>query len=221
MEKKYNISDAIQEAISFASSKKRKFTESFEIIINLNIDKKDKPLSSGSIELPNNMTKEKKVAIFAQNGSDEFKAAKDSGADFVGMDDLVMDISKKKVLYDVYLAAPSAMDKIKKVAPVLGARNKMPTSKLGTLLENPESLVSKVKNKIVFFKIPKNNIGCVQTIFGDLGMEINSLTENASCIIKAIVDQFKTLNPTKDALRSIYIKTTMGESFEVDAKTFA
>lgn len=217
MEKKYTISDAVNEAISSASSKKRNFTESFEIIVNLDLGEKDEVLRGG-LELPNKMTKEKKVAVFAENGSEKFKAAQEAGADFVGMDDLISDITAKKIPYDVYLASAALMPKLKKIASKLGPRNKMPNNKLGTLLDNPEMAVAKMKNQTVFFKTIK---GCAQTMFGDLAMSSEALIENASFVIKNLIEQFKNAHPTKEALKSIYVKTTMGKIFEIDPKTCA
>lgn len=217
MEKKYNIMDAIKEiSLNSEQKKQRNFKETFEIIVNLSLGEKDEALRGG-LELPNSMTKEKKVAVFSEVGSEKFKAAQDMGADFVGMEDLITEIAAKKINYDIYLASSSLMSKIKKVASILGPRNKMPNNKLGTLLDNPETAVSKMKNKIIFFKSVK---GSVQTVFGDVMMNSESLVENASFIIKNLVEQFKNAHPTKHPLKSIYIKTTMGKIFTIDEKSF-
>lgn len=214
MKKKYDIKSAINEIYS-ESTKKRNFTESFEVVVNLFLGEKDEVLR-GSFELPNKMKKTKKIAIFAEPGTDKFEAAKNSGADFVGMDDLMNDILAKKINYDVYLTSSSMMPKLKKIASKLGPRNKMPNNKLGTLVENPDLIVDKMKNQISFFKSIK---GSVQTSIGDISMTKEEIEENTNFVIKNLVDQFKNLYPTKDAIKSIYVKTTMGKSFLINEKT--
>ncbi len=212
---KYDIKNAFEKIFLESEKKPRKFNESFEIIVNLFLGEKDEVLR-GSFELPKQMNKTKTICVFADESSETFSLCKDAGADHVGMEDVITDIMSKKINYDIYLASASQMSKLKKIASKLGPRNKMPNSKVGTLTDNPEKVISKMKNKTCFFKSLK---GCVQTIIGDLKMNQEDLIENAKFVTANLVEQFKNSNPTKDAIKSIYIKTTMGKSFLIDEKT--
>ena len=125
----------------------------------------------------------------------------------------------KKIDYDVYLASAPMMKQLSKAAPILGPRNLMPNNKLGTLTDNPESIIAKMKNKIVFFKSVK---GMVQARIADISLGSIKIEENIRSFIKHVVELNKVnkLAPGKKPIKSIYIKSTMGNVIPIDIKEF-
>ena len=111
------------------------------------------------------------------------------------------------------------MKQLSKAAPILGPRNLMPNNKLGTLTDNPESIIAKMKNKIVFFKSVK---GMVQARIADISLGSIKIEENIRSFIKHVVELNKVnkLAPGKKPIKSIYIKSTMGNVIPIDIKEF-
>lgn len=209
-----NLDQALQNLVEQAKSSQRKFTESVEVVLYLDVDEKTDAMR-GSFELPNNTGKDKKIAVFVDDESDKAKACLEAGADRASMDELINEIANKNIKYDVFIGSQSIMPKLKKIASILGSRGKMPNAKIGTLTESPEKIIPNLKNKTIFFKSVK---GVVQVRVGSVAMSSEQLMQNITNFSKYILEQFKAANPTKEGLRAMYIKSTMGKSFAIDAK---
>ena len=212
-----NIKSLVDKLLEKSLAKPRKFSESVEVIVNLEMDEKADALR-GHCELPNETGKNKRIAVFSDD-SVKKQALLDAGADAVGVVDLLADIMVKKIDYDVYLASAPMMKQLSKAAPILGPRNLMPNNKLGTLTDNPESIIAKMKNKIVFFKSVK---GMVQARIADISLGSIKIEENIRSFIKHVVELNKVnkLAPGKKPIKSIYIKSTMGNVIPIDIKEF-
>src|SRR5688500_20282283 len=127
--KAYSADEALKLVKDLA---KAKFSESVDVAINLGIDAaKSDQVVRGSTVLPNGSGKKVRVAVFAQGNNAE--AAKQAGADIVGMDDLAERMQGGDLNYNVVIASPDAMRVVGKLGQLLGPRGLMPNPKVGTV----------------------------------------------------------------------------------------
>jgi large subunit ribosomal protein L1 len=205
--------DLIDLVLEGAKTKKRKFVESFEIVINCNLGK-DEALR-GSCLMPNELGKILKVAAFVQEDNVAKKnIVLEAGADRVGFQDLISEIESGKIDYDIYLASASSMSGLKKIASILGSKGLMPNAKVGTLTDKIEDVISDMKSKVVFFRSGKT--GLLQARIGNVIMEKNKILENLIFFVKYIVAQNKNPNTNKNYIKSIYIKSSMGKAYKIE-----
>jgi len=158
--KTYSISEAME---LIKSVKSEKFEESVDISIRLGVDpnKSDQNVR-GAVTLPNSLGKQVTVAVFADG--DQAEAAKEAGAEHIGMDDLAEKFTKENLVVDVVVAASSAMRVVGKLGQVLGPKGLMPNPKTGTVTDDVASAVSNAKAGQVRFRTDKNGI-----IHGSIG----------------------------------------------------
>ena len=114
-EKSYSITEAME---IIQSVKSEKFDESIDISVKLGVDpnKSDQNVR-GAVTLPNSLGKAVTVAVFADG--DHADAAKDAGAEFIGMDDLAEKFTKEEVNVDVVISTNAAMKVVGKLGPSL------------------------------------------------------------------------------------------------------
>src|SRR5690606_12260405 len=125
---------AIDEALDILKNNgKAKFVESIDVAVRLGEDaRKSDQQVRGSTVLPEGTGKSVRVAVFCPAG-DKADAAKEAGADIVGMDDLAEAMQAGDIGYDVVIATPDAMRVVGKLGTVLGPRGLMPNPKVGTV----------------------------------------------------------------------------------------
>ncbi|MDR3243934.1 MAG: 50S ribosomal protein L1, partial [Elusimicrobiota bacterium] len=146
--KVYPLEQAIE---LLKQSAKAKFDETVELHIRLGIDpKQSDQIVRGIITPPHGIGKARKVAVIAKG--EKQKEAQTAGADIVGSDDLIADILKGTMDFDVLVAAPDAMKDLAKVAKILGPKGLMPNPKAGTVTFDISSAVSELKKGRVEYK---------------------------------------------------------------------
>ena len=194
---------------------KVKFNETFEVSVNLGVDsRKSDQVVRGATVLPNGTGKTVRVAVFAQGAQAD--AAKESGADIVGMDDLAADIKKGNMNFDVVVAAPDAMRVVGQLGQILGPRGLMPNPKVGTVTPDVATAVKNAKAGQVRYRVDKN--GIIHAGIGKVNFETNALIEN----LKALLADLQKAKPS--AAKGVYLKkitlsTTMGPGLVVDLGT--
>jgi large subunit ribosomal protein L1 len=193
-----------------------KFDESIDVIVTLGVDtKKSDQVVRGYTVLPCGMGKKVEVVVLAQGKSAE--SAKLAGADIVGMEDLVEDIKKKRVSFDVIIACSNAGELVNKLGPTLGPKGLMPNSKFGTITDDVGTAVSNVKSGQVSYKMDKS--GIIRTVIGKASFKVDNLILN----FKTLLRDIKRLKPTASKgvfLRKITISSTMGLAFNLDMSSF-
>jgi large subunit ribosomal protein L1 len=207
--KLYPLADAMKMVKENATAK---FNESIDVAINLGIDaKKSDQTVRGSVVLPAGTGKTVRVAVFAQG--DKAQAAKDAGADLVGLDDLAAEIKGGKMDFDVVIATPDTMRVVGQLGQILGPRGLMPNPKVGTVTQDVVAAVKNAKAGQVQYRADKT--GIVQCTIGRASFTVDALVEN----MKALLDAVNKSRPT--GIKGIYLKkvsvsSTMGVGVRVD-----
>lgn len=194
-----------------------KFEESVDVAVNLGVDpRKSDQVVRGSTVLPNGTGKTVRVAVFTQGPNAD--AAKEAGADIVGMDDLAADVKAGNMDFDVVIASPDAMRVVGQLGPILGPRGLMPNPKVGTVTPNVAEAVKNAKAGQVRYRTDK--AGIIHCPLGKVGFEVGALTEN----LEALLSDLRKIKPT--AAKGVYMKkvtlsTTMGPGIAVDQASLA
>ena len=119
--------------------------------------------------------------------------------------------------FDVAIAVPAMMKDVGKLGKVLGPRGLMPSPKAGTVTDNPAKAVKEVKGGRIEFKMDK--FGNVNTLIGKLSFPDESLSENGTVLIEALVKaRPKSLKGV--FIRSAYISSTMGPGVKLDLSKY-
>jgi large subunit ribosomal protein L1 len=210
--KQYGIDEAVALLKELSAVK---FPETVEAAINLGIDPRKSDQSvRGATTLPHGTGKTVRVAVFTQGANAE--AAKQAGADFVGMEDLAEKIKGGMMDFDVVVADPAAMRVVGQLGQVLGPRGLMPNPKTGTVTPDVATAVKNAKAGQVRFRADKG--GIIHGGIGKLSFDSKALKEN----LEALLTDLKKLKPASS--KGIYVKkislsTTMGPGLSLDMST--
>ena len=210
--KEYEINEAVALLKELATAK---FVESVDVAINLGIDaRKSDQNVRGATVLPHGTGREIRVAVFTQGANAE--AAKEAGADLVGMEDLAEQVKKGVMDFDVVVASPDAMRVVGQLGTILGPRGLMPNPKVGTVTPNVAEAVKNAKAGQVRYRNDKN--GIIHTTIGKVSFETNQLQENLEALLIAI-KKAKPSSAKGTFLKKVSISTTMGAGVAVDQNT--
>lgn len=192
-----------------------KFDASVDIHINLGVDprKADQGIR-GTTTLPHGTGKTKRVAVFCT--PDKEAEAKEAGADFVGLDDLVDKVQGGFMDFDVVIAMPQTMAKVGRLGRVLGPRGLMPNPKTGTVTPNVGAAVTDVKGGKIAFRVDK--FGIIHSSIGRVSFDAPKLTENAMELITTL-QKMKPASAKGTYMKSITVASTMSPGIKVDVKT--
>jgi large subunit ribosomal protein L1 len=208
-DKAYPLDAALKLVKENASAK---FNESVDVAINLGIDaKKSDQVVRGSIVLPKGIGKSVRVAVFAQG--DKAQAAKDAGADVVGLDDLAAQVKEGKIDFDVAIATPDAMRVVGQLGQVLGPRGLMPNPKVGTVTPNVAEAVKNAKAGQVQYRTDK--AGIVQCTIGRASFAEDALKENFLALMDAL-NKAKPAGTKGIYFKKVSVSSTMGPGVRVD-----
>lgn len=189
-----------------------KFEESVDVSINLGVDpRKSDQVVRGSTVLPNGTGKDVRVAVFTQG--DNVEAAKEAGADIVGMEDLAEEVKAGKMDFDVVIASPDAMRVVGQLGQILGPRGLMPNPKVGTVTPNVAEAVTNAKSGQVQFRTDKG--GIIHCTIGKASFEPAALQQN----LEALIADLKKLKPSSAKgiyLKKVSVSTTMGPGLSLD-----
>ena len=209
---------ALEDALSLLKElSKVKFNESVDISVNLGIDpKKSDQVVRGATVLPNGTGKDVRVAVFTDG--DNAKAAKEAGADIVGMDDLAAEVKKGNMDFDVVIASPDAMRVVGQLGQILGPRGLMPNPKVGTVTPDVATAVKNAKSGQVRYRVDK--AGIIHCSVGTVKFDVAQLKENVDGLIADLIKARPTA--AKGVfLKKISVSTTMGPGLLVDQSVYA
>ena len=191
-----------------------KFDSSVDLHIRLGVDpKKADQQVRGTVSLPHGTGKTKKVLVLCT--PDKEAAAREAGADFVGLDEFITKIESGWVDVDVIIATPSVMPKIGKLGKVLGPRNLMPNPKTGTVTNDVAAAVNEVKGGKIAFKVDKT--GIVHASIGRISFAPEKISENSTELINAIL-KLKPSSSKGTYLKAVSMASTMSPGITLDTK---
>ncbi len=207
--KQYSISESVALLKEFANTK---FDESVDVSVLLGVDpKKSDQNVRGASLLPNGTGKTVRVAVFTQGPNAD--AAKEAGADVVGMDDLADQVKKGEMDFDVVIASPDAMRVVGQLGQILGPRGLMPNPKVGTVTPDVATAVKNAKTGQVRYRTDKG--GIIHCSIGKVSFDESSLKQNLEFLI-ADLKKAKPSSAKGIYLQKIAISSTMGPGLCID-----
>ena len=207
---------SFEEAVSLlAELSTVKFTESFEVAVNLGVDpRKSDQVVRGATVLPNGTGKDVRVAVFAQGENAE--KAKAAGADIVGFDELAAEIKGGRLDFDVVIATPDAMRVVGTLGTVLGPRGLMPNPKVGTVSPDVAGAVKNAKSGQVRYRVDK--AGIVHCTIGKANFAVDALSNNLNALLQDLI-KAKPSSAKGQYLQKISLSSTMGVGVVIDQST--
>src|SRR5215471_2906743 len=207
--KDYSLADSVATLKKFSPTK---FDQTVTLSFRLGVDpKQSDQMVRGTCPLPHGSGKQVRVLVFAEG--EAARAAKEAGAEFVGMKDLIQKCQEGFQDFDVAIATPAAMADVRKLGKVLGPRGLMPNPRTGTVTDDTAKAVQEVKAGRVEFKLDKN--GNVAVPVGKFSFDENALVENASAVIEAVV-RARPAAAKGRFLEGVTISATMSPGVRVD-----
>lgn len=192
-----------------------KFDSSVDLHIRLGVDpKKADQAIRGSVTLPHGTGKTKRVLVLCT--PDKEAAAKEAGADHVGLDEYIQKIEAGWTDIDVIVATPAVMPKIGKLGKILGPRNLMPNPKTGTVTNDVAAAVNEVKGGKITFKVDK--AGIIHASIGRVSFAPEKLEQNSQELINAII-RLKPATAKGTYLKGLAMASTMSPAITVDTKS--
>jgi large subunit ribosomal protein L1 len=207
--KQYSIDEALAFVQKFA---KAKFPESVDAAVNLGIDasKSDQQVR-GSTVMPHGIGKSVRVAVFT--GGKNADAAREAGADIVGLEDLAAKVKAGELNFDVVIASPDAMRVVGQLGQILGPRGLMPNPKVGTVTPDVAGAVKNAKAGQVRYRVDK--AGIVHCAIGKANFEPQKLKENLVALLHDL-QKHKPSTSKGIYLKKLTLSSTMGPGVAVD-----
>jgi len=205
--KEYDVTEAIK---ILKSLKTRKFDETVDLVLKLNIDAKKTDMNvRGSFVLPNGTGKTKRVLVITKTKADEAKEA-----EFVGAEDMLEKIEKENWFeFDTIVATPEMMPALGKLGKILGPKGLMPNPKLGTVTTNVKDAISNIKKGMVEYK--NDSYGNVHLSIGKLSFTEAKLEENLRAVVAEIVKN-KPTGVKGTFVKNVSLSSTMSPGFKID-----
>ena len=190
------------------------FDASIDMAIRLGVDpKKANQMVRGVVTLPHGTGKN--IRVLALVTPDKESDAKESGADFIGLDEYLQKIKSGWTDVDVIVTMPSIMGKLGPLGRVLGPRGLMPNPKTGTVTMDIKKAVADVKGGKIDFKVDKT--GIIHAAIGKASFAAEKIYENADELLKTII-RLKPSTTKGVYVKSIFMSSTMSPSISIDAK---
>ncbi len=204
---------ALSEAVKLVKERaKAKFDETVEIAFNLGVDPRHADqMVRGVVNLPNGTGKTVRVAVFAKDAKAE--EARKAGADIVGAEDLVEQITAGNINFDRVIVTPDMMPLVGRLGKILGPRNLMPNPKVGTVTPDVAGAIKAAKGGAVEYRVEK--AGIIHAGVGKASFTEEALLQN----IKALADAVQRSKPAGAKgtyMKRVSVSSTMGPGVHVD-----
>ena len=188
-----------------------KFDESIDVNFQLNIKQKKREINIKTIlNLPVGKNKKIKIAVICEE--EKLEETKKSGADVVGSDDLINNISAGKINFEKLISTPKMIVKLGKLGKILGPKGLMPNPKLGTVTNEIIKAVKDTKSGQVEVKNDKD--GNVGLSIGKKSFSDENLIKNFNAVVDTIIKE-KPAGVKGNLVKSAFITSTMGVSYKL------
>ena len=192
-----------------------KFDASVDIDVRLGVDpRKANQMVRGVVSLPHGTGKQVRVLVLCSPEAEA--AAKEAGADYVGLDEYIEKIKGGWTDVDVIITQPQIMGKIGALGRVLGPRGLMPNPKSGTVTPDVATAVKEVKQGKIDFKVDK--AGIIHTSIGKVSFTPEQIRDNAKEFIQTLI-KLKPTAAKGTYIRSIYLSSTMSPGIKLETKS--
>lgn len=209
--KAYTLKEASQLVKDITTTK---FDASVDIDVRLGVDpRKANQMVRGVVSLPNGTGKVVRVLCLCT--PDAEAAAKEAGADYVGLEEYIEKIKGGWTDVDVIITMPAIMGKIGALGRILGPRGLMPNPKSGTVTMDVAKAVREVKQGKIDFKVDKT--GIVHTSIGKVSFTAEQIAQNAKEFLATIM-KLKPSSAKGTYVKSVYLSSTMSQGVKVDPK---
>lgn len=211
-EKQYRLAEAAPLLKDITTTK---FDASIDLDIRLGVDpRKANQMVRGVVTLPHGTGKVTRVLVLCTPDKEE--AARQAGADYVGLDDFIEKIKGGWTDIDVIITMPTVMAKVGALGRVLGPRGLMPNPKSGTVTMDVDKAVKEVKQGKIDFKVDK--FGIIHSSIGKVSFAPEQIIDNAQEFINTII-KLKPSSAKGTYVKSIYLSSTMSPGLQIDVKS--
>ncbi len=212
----YEPKAAIDELKKLATAK---FDETFELHMRMGVDPRHADqMVRGVVVMPRGMGKTVRILVFADGEAAD--AAREAGADHVGLDDLIAQIQGGWLEFDMAIAIPSAMGKVGRLGRVLGPRGLMPSPKSGTIVQPGElkRVIDEARKGRVEYRVDKT--ANIHLSFGKRSFETEALLENLGAAMDSVLRN-KPATSKGSYIKKAFLTTTMSPSVRVDVNALS
>lgn len=207
--KEYSIDEA---SVLLKKLSYTKFDQSVELHVRLGVDPRQaNQMVRGVATLPHGTGKSVRVLVLTT--PDKEQEAKDAGADHVGLDDYIQQISNGWTDIDVIICSPNVMGKVGRLGRILGPRGLMPNPKSGTVTMDIGKAVNEVKAGKIDFRVDKT--GIIHAAIGKVSFTAEQIAENAT-ELSQVLARLKPVAAKGTYFKSIYLSSTMGPGIRID-----
>lgn len=212
--KAYTLTEAAEKVKEITFTK---FDASLDIDVRLGVDpRKANQMVRGVVSLPHGTGKQVRVLVLCT--ADAEAAAKEAGADYVGLDEYLDKIKSGWTDVDVIITQPAIMGKLGPLGRILGPRGLMPNPKSGTVTMDVAKAVKEVKQGKIDFKVDKT--GIVHASIGKVSFTPEQMRDNAKEFINTLI-KLKPATAKGTYIKSIYLSSTMSPGVKVETKSIA
>ncbi len=207
--RRYPLEQAVRLAVETAQAK---FDETVELAVCLGVDPRQADQNvRGTVVLPHGTGKSVRVLVFAKGEKE--REARDAGADYVGGEDVVKQITEGWLDFDKAVATPDMMGLVGRIGKILGPRGLMPNPKVGTVTFDVGKAVSELKAGKVEYRVEK--AGIVHVPIGKKSFGADKLIDNARALLNSLL-RAKPPAAKGNYLKSISVCATMGPGVKID-----
>lgn len=211
--RKYNLEEGLNKVKEVAFAK---FDETVELTMWLGVDpRKADQLVRGTVVLPHGLGRSKRVLVIAQG--EKIREAEESGADFVGGEDMVEKIRGGWLDFDAVIATPDMMRLVGGLGKILGPRGLMPNPKTGTVTFDVRTAVQETKAGKVEYRVDKT--GVIHVPLGKVSFEAEKLGDNARMLLDAVV-KAKPSTAKGKYVKKVNLATTMSPGVLLDETAY-
>lgn len=208
--KKYSADEGLKLAKGLASAK---FDETIEVSIKLGVDPRHaEQMVRGRVSLPGGTGKIYRVLVFTKGANET--VAKEAGADYVGLEDMIEKVKGGWLEFEVVVATPDVMGLVgKSLGKILGPKGIMPNPKSGTITTDVATTVKEIKAGKIEFRVDR--YGIVHVGIGKASFEFDRLFENLKSLIQMII-RLKPATAKGQYVKGVALSSTMGPGIALD-----